>query len=125
MPELIDDPRYATNSARLEHRASLKQALESAFQQFPTAELLRRLRAASVPCGPIRTIADAIADPQVAARESLVAFPDIAGGFKVPGNAVRFTRIPPPDARRPPALGEHTAEVLASIGLGTPDPRAQ
>lgn len=117
VPELIDDPRYATNSLRLEHRASLKQALESAFARLPTVELLNRLRAAAVPCGPVRTIAEAIADPQVAARQSLVEFPDVAGGFKVPANAVRFSRIPAPETRRPPLLGEHTQEVLEPLGI--------
>jgi formyl-CoA transferase len=117
VPELVEDPRYATNSARLEHRASLKQALETAFQRLPTTDLLARLRAASVPCGPIRTIAEAMADPQVAARGSLVEFPDVAGGFRVPANAVRFSRIPAPETRRPPRLGEHTQEVLEPLGL--------
>ena len=120
VPELITDPRYATNGARLEHRASLKQALEAAFQNLPTVELLTRLRAAAVPCGLIRTIAEAIADPQIAARQSLVEFPDVAGGFKVPANAVRFSRIPAPDTRRPPKLGEHTQEVLEALGLHPP-----
>jgi len=122
VPELVDDPRYATNSDRLAHRASLKVALEEAFQRMPTAELLDRLRAASVPCGAIRTIAEAIADPQVEVRQSLVEFPDVAGGFKVPANAVRFSRIPAPDTRRPPRLGEHTREILDRLGLV--DPRA-
>jgi crotonobetainyl-CoA:carnitine CoA-transferase CaiB-like acyl-CoA transferase len=122
-PELLEDPRYATNDGRLEHRASLKQALEAAFQRLPTGELLSRLRAAAVPCGPVRTIAEAIADPQVAARGSLVTFPDVAGGFSVPANAVRFTRIPPPETRRPPALGEHTQHVLDALGLQPPDQR--
>jgi crotonobetainyl-CoA:carnitine CoA-transferase CaiB-like acyl-CoA transferase len=118
--ELIDDPRYASNSARLENRASLKRDLEAAFARLPTDELLNRLRAAAVPCGAIRTIAEAIADPQVAARQSLVEFPDVAGGFKVPANAVRFSRIPAPETHRPPRLGEHTREVLETLGLDEP-----
>ena len=123
VPELIDDPRYATNDARLEHRVSLKAALEVAFQQVPVAVLLAQLRAAAVPCGLVRTIAEAIDDPQVQARQSLVTFPDVAGGFKAPANALRFSRIPAPDTRRPPMLGEHTREVLEALGLDDPATR--
>ena len=117
-PALIDDPRFATNAARVENRAAMKDALESAFQAFTVDELIARLQGVGVPCGLVRTVEEALEDPQVAARDLLIEFEEVGGGFKAPGSAIRFSRIPPAPAGRPPRLGEHTQDVLDAIGLG-------
>jgi formyl-CoA transferase len=119
-PQLAADPRFHTNTERLKHRAEMKRELEGAFSRFGRDELVTRLRAAGVPCGMVRSVAEALDDPQVAARELMVPLEGVANGFRVPGSAVKFSRIPPAPVRTPPQLGEHTCEVLASLGIMVP-----
>jgi crotonobetainyl-CoA:carnitine CoA-transferase CaiB-like acyl-CoA transferase len=66
--ELAEDPRFATNADRLQHQAALFVLIEAATRRFPRDDLLARLGAANVPAGPINTVAQALADPQVHAR---------------------------------------------------------
>jgi crotonobetainyl-CoA:carnitine CoA-transferase CaiB-like acyl-CoA transferase len=115
-PELADDPRFRTNTDRLEHRAALKAELERVFAEMPVAEIEAKLGARHVPCGRVRTVGDAIADPQVAARDMmLVQAHDALGEVRMLGNPVKLSRTPAEPKRPPPALGEHTREVLDSL----------
>jgi crotonobetainyl-CoA:carnitine CoA-transferase CaiB-like acyl-CoA transferase len=101
-----DDPRYATNALRLEHREPLFAAIEAATRRFPQADLLARLEAAGVPAGPINTVAQAFADPQVIARDMRIdaARPD---GSTVPGvrTPIRFSEAALVTDRAAPMLG--------------------
>ena len=101
-----DDPRYATNALRLEHREPLFAAIEAATRTFPQADLLARLEAAGVPAGPINTVAQAFADPQVVARAMRIdaARPD---GSTVPGvrTPIRFSEAALVTDRAAPMLG--------------------
>ena len=101
-----DDPRYATNALRLEHREPLFAAIEAATRTFPQADLLARLEAAGVPAGPINTVAQAFADPQVVARAMRIdaARPD---GSTVPGvrTPIRFSGAALVTDRAAPMLG--------------------
>ena len=101
-----DDPRYATNALRLEHREPLFAAIEAATRTFPQADLLARLEAAGVPAGPINTVAQAFADPQVIARDMRIdaARPD---GSTVPGvrTPIRFSEAALVTDRAAPMLG--------------------
>ncbi len=113
--DLPADRRFASNAARNEHVAALKDELESALRRRPGAHWLERLAAAGVPAAPVNTIADLFEDPQIAARGMLVP---VAGlqRFLVPGSPLKFTGVAT-EGRRPPAprLGEHTAQVLAEL----------
>jgi crotonobetainyl-CoA:carnitine CoA-transferase CaiB-like acyl-CoA transferase len=115
---LVDDPRFENNTERLRHRTELKRELETRFQQFTLDELIKRLQAHNVPCGQVRSIADALADPQVAAREMVIAIehPDL-GTIKNLGNPVKLSASPAEVRLPPPRLGEHTDEVLKEFGL--------
>src|SRR5262245_48931626 len=117
-PELLRDPRYLTNTDRVAHRHELKRELEDHLQQFTLDELTARLQAADVPCGRVRSMREAISHPQVEARGLLVSQPHQALG-RVEGLApvVRMSRTPADLRLPPPALGEHTAEVLATVGM--------
>jgi crotonobetainyl-CoA:carnitine CoA-transferase CaiB-like acyl-CoA transferase len=113
---LVEDPRFLTNADRVRNRAAMKAALERAFAAFSVDELLGRLGAANVPCGRVRGLAEALEDPQVAARQMLLAFDDPeVGAFRVLGNPIKLSRTPAAPTRRPPHLGEHTTEILREL----------
>jgi crotonobetainyl-CoA:carnitine CoA-transferase CaiB-like acyl-CoA transferase len=86
VPELADDPRYATNPGRVTHRAELIPTLAALFARWPKQALYEALEAAGVPAGPINSVAEAFADPQVAHRGLRLALHDRAG-TELPGVA--------------------------------------
>lgn len=124
-PEWAADPRFAGMAGRVTHRAQLIPLLESATRERSTAEWIELLGDKAVPCGPINDIGRAFADPQVVARGLAVRQPRAAhivardGIEAIHGVAspLRLQDNPAVLRRPPPALGEHTDEVLAELGL--------
>jgi crotonobetainyl-CoA:carnitine CoA-transferase CaiB-like acyl-CoA transferase len=121
-PDLREDPRFKTNADRVTHRAELKQAIETIFAAFTVDDLTRRFEPFNVPCGRVRDMREAMAHPQVAARELLVAqersgagTAGTAGTIVTLGPVVRLSRTPAEPRLPPPALGEHTDAVLADL----------
>jgi formyl-CoA transferase/CoA:oxalate CoA-transferase len=118
-PQLAADPRFATNADRLRHRPALKRELEAILSRWPVDEVLARLEAHDVPSGRVRTIAEALADPQIAAREMVLDTGHRALGSDAPlqalGNPVKLSRSPASARLPPPRLGEHTDEVLKAL----------
>jgi len=117
--ELAGDARFATNAARVAHRAALTEYIAQAMRARSTAWWLAALQAAGVPCGPINTLAEAFAEPQVQHRQLRLDLPHKLAG-SVPGvrQPARFSRSAPEYRRAPPLLGEHTEEVLRErLGL--------
>ena len=114
---LIDDARFRTNTDRVKNRPALKEELERAFAAYSVDDLVVRLKKAGVPCGRVRTVAQALADPQVDARQMLLDFgePDM-GGVRVLGNPIKLSRDGARFTLRPPRLGEHTREILEALG---------
>lgn len=112
-PALAADPRYATNPARVQHRATLIPLLQAAFAGRPTQDWVDALLAAGIPAGPINTVADALDDPQVRARGLIHDF-TLAGDshLALVGPPVPFSRTPTQVRTPPPRLGQHTDEVL-------------
>jgi crotonobetainyl-CoA:carnitine CoA-transferase CaiB-like acyl-CoA transferase len=118
-PELAQDPRFATNAARVRNRAELTPRVAELIAARPLDWWLGTLDAAGVPCGPINTLDRAFADPQAVQRELKVELPHAAGGT-APSAAcpIRLSRTPPRYELAPPLLGQHTAEVLRDrLGL--------
>ena len=116
---LADDPRFASNQARVAHRAELIPLLRQATVFKSTAEWLRLLEAAGVPCGPINDLAQVFADPQVQARGLRVELPHPLGGT-VPqvASPIRLSETPVQYRNAPPLLGEHSEQVLRQwLGL--------
>ncbi|TDI26209.1 MAG: CoA transferase [Acidobacteria bacterium] len=115
-PELATDPRFVTNTDRMQHRAELKTRLAACLAGLTRDELIGRLRAHAVPCGQVRTVAEALAEPQLAARDMIVelAHPEL-GTVRLLGNPIKLSRSPAVIHRPPPGLGEHTVEVLAEL----------
>ena len=122
-PEWAQDTRFASNTLRVHNRAALIPAMEAVTRTRSTADWVQLLEDKAVPCGPINTIGQAFADPQVVARGLAVAQPRDAGDgiTAITGVAspLRLVGNPPVLRRAPPALGQHTEEVLAEMGLDT------
>jgi formyl-CoA transferase len=122
LTSLLEDDRFATNAGRSTNRTDLYPVLERRLAELTTDEIVRRLDAASVPCGPIRNVAEAMDDGQTRAQDLIMAVEhprlgpvQLAGApYHFDGEAVR-ARI------APPLLGQHTREILREAGLGTDD----
>ena len=114
LPGMADDPRFATNIERVQHRADLEAALEKAIAAHDREPLLGRLEAAGVPATPVNTVDQVLNDPQTASRPTIrrMTHPRL-GEIPVVGMPVTFSRIRPDVRRHAPLRGEHTDEVLA------------
>ena len=112
LPELLTDPRFATNALRHLARVELKLALEAALGGAVASHWLAVLERAGVPCGPISTVSEAVASEQSTARQMVVD----AGGVSVPGNPVKLSAWPDSGVRRPaPELDEHGPALRAEF----------
>jgi formyl-CoA transferase/CoA:oxalate CoA-transferase len=116
MGEQANDPRYTTNADRLANIEPLYEAIEVAMGTMTTAEIVAKLDAAAVPCGPINTIGEILEDPQVADQELRVKVPHATlGEVEVTGFPYKFDGTPLEMRSGPPVLGEHTREVLIEL----------
>jgi formyl-CoA transferase len=116
-PEWKQDPRFNNRKARVENYDALAEKLAPIFRAGKREEWLSRLIENDVPAAPINTLDEVFADPQV----QTYGFPlDVEhpamGKMKLIGNAVDMSRTPPSIDRPPPVLGEHTDEILATLG---------
>lgn len=113
---LIDDARFETPGLRTRHHAALEPMLNEALRQKTTEKWLREFDAIGLPCGPLNDIPHAADQPQVKAREMLVDVPHPSGfSLNVPDTPVKLGRTPGGIAGPPPAIGEHTDEVLSDL----------
>jgi len=115
LPGLADDPRFADFAARHAHAGELRGLLGKAFAAAASAEWLERLAAGGVPCAPVHSVADALADPQTAARGLVLetAHPRF-GTVRQLRSPVRVGDEPPPD-RRAPRRHEDGDGLLAAL----------
>jgi crotonobetainyl-CoA:carnitine CoA-transferase CaiB-like acyl-CoA transferase len=121
-PELAADPRFADNAARMKNLDALTGLLTPRFRARPTAAWLTRLEAAGVPAGPVLTIGEMLADPQVRAREMVIeTIHSRLGPVKTLGPPVKLSATAPSVRRAAPLLGEHTREILREHGYSDGD----
>lgn len=119
--DLIADPRFVTNGERMRHLAELTPLIAERMKSRTSAEWIAEFEAAGVPVGPINRIGDMLADPQVAAREMVVEVEHPrAGRTKAIGMPVKFSETPCAVTRPSPLLGQHTREILGSLGYDGP-----
>lgn len=116
-PDLVDDPRFATNPDRVRHRDQLIPLLEAALRERGQEEWAKLLKAAGVPCAPIATVADALGSPQAVARGMVTELdhPTI-GRLRTTGSPIKLSGTPVSLRTAAPLLGQHTDEVLAETG---------
>ncbi len=121
-PDLIADPRFATNRDRVEHRDEVDQIVAGWFASRTSRQIQDECNAHGVPVSPVNTIADIFTDPQYAARDMVVEVdhPKL-GALRMPGVVPKFSETPGAVRSAGPGLGEHNAEVFAEIGLGGED----
>ncbi len=121
-PEWRDDPRFATNSARMANLAALTTLMDAVLATRTRDDWIARLDTAGVPVGPVSSIGEALAHPQALARGMVVdlVHPQ-AGPTKALGCPIHFSGTPTAITRPAPVLGEHTREVLREHGYSDAD----
>jgi formyl-CoA transferase len=116
-PEWVGDERFANNGARVANRAEMVELVSKSIRKKSADEWFAELEAAGIPAGPINTISQALADVQARHRQTvqtLAGMPTVGSPVRIDGNRAD-SDLPPP------ALGQHTAEVLASLDLDPAD----
>jgi crotonobetainyl-CoA:carnitine CoA-transferase CaiB-like acyl-CoA transferase len=114
-PEWVEDERFGSNSARVAHRKEMVAAVAECIRRKPAAEWLERLEEAGIPAGPINTISQALADVQAQHR----AMVRTIAGTPMVGSPIRMDGERSDSDLPPPALGQHTREVLHELGIST------
>jgi crotonobetainyl-CoA:carnitine CoA-transferase CaiB-like acyl-CoA transferase len=124
-PHLGQDPRFVDNPSRVRHRLALVEALSALTRTHKSADLLERLRTAGVPSTPVLSLDAVLDEPQTKASGMLVAAPHSRlPDYRSIGLPIRWDGARPEVRRVPPALGEHTADVLTWLGYTLDDVRS-
>lgn len=115
--DLLEDPDFATNDLRTQNVDRLTATLEQTIGSRPTREWLTVLDSAGIPSGPLNNVAEALADPQVAARNMVVSVDDpVAGNLRMAGNPIKMSAFDDPATRGPvPELDGDRQRILQSI----------
>jgi crotonobetainyl-CoA:carnitine CoA-transferase CaiB-like acyl-CoA transferase len=122
LPELLEDPRFATVDLRMDHREEVNALVAAKLRTRTTAEWIADLEAAGVPAGPVNDVGEVFADAQVQHLEMVqpVQHPEM-GELRLIGNAATLAGLPRVLRTAAPAAGEHTQEILAELGLSPTD----
>jgi formyl-CoA transferase len=114
---LLSDPNYANSELRSRNRKALNEGISRVTKTKTSAHWVKLLNDAGVPCGPINSIDQTFAEPQVQhlGIAKPVRHPEL-GDIKVVGQPINLTKAPQPEYRPTPELGQHTDEIMASLG---------
>jgi formyl-CoA transferase len=114
-PEWASDERFASNGARVANRAEVVRLVSKCIRRESADAWFAQLEAAGIPAGPINTISQALSDVQAQHRQTV----RMIAGMPLVGSPVRIDGDRADSDLPPPALGEHTAEILAGLTLGS------
>jgi crotonobetainyl-CoA:carnitine CoA-transferase CaiB-like acyl-CoA transferase len=121
-PELAEDPLFSSNAARTTQLDELDAIVAEWTGSRPTVEAAEALTAAGVPCAPVKSLAEVISDPQLAARGMLEHHSNAERDWWTFGSPLRLSGSPAPDDNVPARLGQHSSEILAErLGLSAPE----
>ena len=118
VPELVDDDKFSSNAARVRNRDELTERLAPVFAGRPSRDWIEGLEKRNVSCGPINTLDQVFADPQVEARGMrLEMHHPLAGEAPIPliASPIRMSATPPSYDHPPPLLGQHSDQVLQEL----------
>ena len=122
LPHLLEDKRFSTNPLRVASEAALKEIIEPVIRKRKRQEWIHDLARAGVPCGAVRSVPEALSDPQVNARRMIEAVEHaVLGSMKVLGTPIKLSDTSPAIRTAPPALGQHTDAVLGELGYSAGD----
>jgi len=122
MPEMKENPEYATNGDRVRNRDEIVPNLQKIFLTRPVNDWVQDLQEFNVPCGPINDLAAVFSDPQLLHRKMFVEMPHpTLGSIKQTGLPIKFSLTPGALDRHPPLLGEHNGELLKELGYSEAD----
>ena len=121
-PELVDDPRFADNTQRVENRDELSAHIEAALAKYPSA-----IEAAEdwgfnyhIPVAPILSVEQAVNHPHLIERETIRTVTDpVFGSYQIPGMPIRFSAAPRHPDLQAAYLGEHNVEVFTRYAGAT------
>jgi crotonobetainyl-CoA:carnitine CoA-transferase CaiB-like acyl-CoA transferase len=117
LPGIENDPRFQDSKSRRDHAVEITAMFDAAFARFTKDEMAARLTAEEIAWAPCQTLADVAVDPQVYAAGGIVEMPGKDGGtFKSPGGPARFHGVDDGPKGPGPKMGEHTKQVLQSLG---------
>jgi crotonobetainyl-CoA:carnitine CoA-transferase CaiB-like acyl-CoA transferase len=116
--EIAQDRRFVTNADRVRNYDALRRDLTQLFSSWTRADVLAALARAGVPASAVRTVTEALADSQIAARDMIVPLDHAtAGPIRVLGSPLKLSETPAAVRRPPPALGQDTEAVLREFGF--------
>jgi crotonobetainyl-CoA:carnitine CoA-transferase CaiB-like acyl-CoA transferase len=122
LQKLLEDERFSTNPRRVANEASLKEIIDPVMRKRKRDEWIAALADAGVPCGAVRSVPEALSDPQVSTRRMVEAVEHaVLGSMKVLGTPIKLSDTSASVRSAPPTLGQHTDTVLAGLGLSGAD----
>ena len=116
LDDLSLDPRFCDMTQQFKHKAELQAVFRERFRANTRAHWLERLDAQDLLCAPVRDLREALVDPQTLHNEILIQGEGEGQAVRFVGSPIQMSRAPAGIRRAPPRLGQHTAEILSTIG---------